>query len=831
MLRPLLRLLPQPSRRSGRKPTARRRLSLEPLEDRRLLAVWSATEDGAYFGNLDQHSLQYAYSQFGTGNDNMACGPTAATNSLVYLENAFPSLFGQSLIASAGHSMQGKSTYTTYDDWIYTAGGVLASPKYMNTTQAEGTYHDQFIWGLYKYTESVAGGKLSYAAEDYSSPKYWGNAPAPSGPPSWVKGGGPTWDFIYDGLNDSASVDVGLSYVGGGGHFISIKGMTWNDVADTGTLTFMDCWTGKTVTTDIYLNSGQIYTAYGSNGSYISSAEVLTPIDVPAVPTGQNAVADGTHAITVQWNSVDGARDYSLERWNPATVTWDQVYHGSATQYTDSGSHLRAATTYYYKICATNTAGDSAYTAAMSATTAPARPSGLSAALAGIRSVVLCWDASAGATSYTLERATSADGTYTHIYSGSATQYTDSSVPVSLGTTYYYRVKASNGSADSSYSAVTSIDPLRLVRRTLSEGDVAPSVPARNVLSAVSTSVFSQRTPVGGGAETSSILMPADLAARNAHPLSFFSLIGLPAQTGYLHAAASVVVSPEPQQAGQSLDQQPRPLVDDNSSKPSTLATAQRGDYRGPWATGTPDDLPPVLEEPDLANRDLSAFLDEITMLLAGITGDNRLPSAPIADASPAAAGRSGEVWAGAGVGSSGGALTWLAPTGPNARQNALLQLGSRMSPTSYLAPNAYRVGSSPAPYGGNAQNRNGEALLDGAAASRSPRRMPRDAYSNTTFQVTTADHHTIPLVRPELSDADSPTLNDEVLLHWQGAVDGSFVSPALAARVLVDGSPGTSPQRQTASPATAATESPSPSSTVPAASQAAPGPMPASYR
>ena len=281
MRRPLLLRLLQSLRPARPKPASRRPLFVEPLEDRRLMSVWSAAENLAYFGNLNQGSLDYAYPKFGTGDNNMACGPSAATNSLVYLQNAYPSLYGRSLIALAGHSMQGTGSYTPYDDWIYTAGGVLAT-KYMNTTNA-GTYDGDFTMGLYAYTNTVASGKVRYSAQDCWVPS-WGGS---SKPPSWVSGVTPTWNYLYNGLKNSADVLTMLTYVSSdGGHYVSAEGMTWNDATESGTLTFMDPGGGKSTTTSIRLSSGKLYTDYGgSNESWISALDVLVPVwPVPSPP-------------------------------------------------------------------------------------------------------------------------------------------------------------------------------------------------------------------------------------------------------------------------------------------------------------------------------------------------------------------------------------------------------------------------------------------------------------------------------------------------------------------------------------------------------------------
>jgi hypothetical protein len=262
--------------------------------------IFNVQENAGYFGTLNQHSLQYSYPSLGTGSNNMACGPSAATNSLIYLQNAFPSSYGNNLILSAGHDMDNDGSYTTYDNWIYTSGSGLASSSYMNTTLANGTWHDDFIWGLYKYVENKVPGMTSYSAEDYWSPTYWGNPPATYPPPSWVIGTTPTWDFLYNALNNSADVQVLFSYVNGGGHFVSITGMTWDNVQNSGTLNFMNPWDGQFESTNIRLSSGRMYTDYGgSNKSWIGEINALIP-STTDWKGGSSAATDWK--VAANWN-------------------------------------------------------------------------------------------------------------------------------------------------------------------------------------------------------------------------------------------------------------------------------------------------------------------------------------------------------------------------------------------------------------------------------------------------------------------------------------------------------------------------------------------------
>ena len=213
----------------------------------------------------------------------MSCGPAAATNSLLYLQNAFPNLFGTSLIRLAGGDMDGNGAYTGYDDLIYTAGSYLASSTYMNTTLTNGTWHDNLIWGNYRYLETNSAGGATFSAIDYWCPTYWGNAPATNPPPAWVSGGLPTWNYLYTGLSQSAAVEVLLSYVGGGGHFVSVTGMTWDDILKSGTLSYMNPWTGASDSTTMRLSGGTLYTDYGgTNHAWIGEVSVINAVPEPS---------------------------------------------------------------------------------------------------------------------------------------------------------------------------------------------------------------------------------------------------------------------------------------------------------------------------------------------------------------------------------------------------------------------------------------------------------------------------------------------------------------------------------------------------------------------
>lgn len=87
---------------------------------------------------------------------------------------------------------------------------------------------------------------------------------------------------------------------------------------------------------------------------------------------------------------------------------------------------------------------------------APATPTGL-AGVPGDGTATLSWNASTGATSYTLKRSTSSGGTYTDIYTGANLTYTDTGR--TNGTPYYYKVSATNTNGTSADSSVVSVTP------------------------------------------------------------------------------------------------------------------------------------------------------------------------------------------------------------------------------------------------------------------------------------------------------------------------------------------------------------------------------------
>ena len=134
----------------------------------------------------------------------------------------------------------------------------------------------------------------------------------------------------------------------------------------------------------------------------------------------------------------------------------------TSTSATDTG--LTNGTTYYYVVSAAFTGGpnaggesaNSSETSATTVTSAPLTPTGLTAT-PGNGQVALAWNASSGATSYRLKRATTSGGPYTLVASPTSTSLTDTGL--TNGTTYFYVVSAVNSGGESPDSPQVSARP------------------------------------------------------------------------------------------------------------------------------------------------------------------------------------------------------------------------------------------------------------------------------------------------------------------------------------------------------------------------------------
>ena len=224
-----------------------------------------------------------------------------------------------------------------------------------------------------------------------------------------------------------------------------------------------------TVTVTSYTNTGAkegttyYYKVKAANGagesaySNVVSGKVKSVTPKPAAPVVKigNSTASGKPMLT--WNAVSGAMSYKVYRAASQNGTYSLLGTVTATSYTNTGA--KAGTTYWYKVKAVNSAGESPYSNVVSGqvksvTPKPSAPVVKIGNSAASGKPMLTWNAVSGATSYKVYRATAQNGTYSLLGTVTATSYTNTGAKA--GTTYYYKVKAVNSAGESAYSNVVS---------------------------------------------------------------------------------------------------------------------------------------------------------------------------------------------------------------------------------------------------------------------------------------------------------------------------------------------------------------------------------------
>ena len=239
-----------------------------------LADIYDVTLPIEQFGNLCQHDVPV----FGS----WACGPTSATNGFVYLENAYPQLYGHSLVPLQDQDLNQDGSVNQYDDMIATVQ-LLGSDEYMRTATLGVTPRDLFVCEQARYIDERAPNTTVYAAQTIYTWPYHER-------PAWCEPVDPEWDFIYNGLDSGSAVTILVMWPGGG-HYLTLNGLHWNDADGNGvveqtenaTLDYMDPWTGEPGGVNFWFQGGHLRTNYVPGGHIRG---VFTVIPLPEPSTG-----------------------------------------------------------------------------------------------------------------------------------------------------------------------------------------------------------------------------------------------------------------------------------------------------------------------------------------------------------------------------------------------------------------------------------------------------------------------------------------------------------------------------------------------------------------
>jgi len=217
--------------------------------------------------------------------------------------------------------------------------------------------------------------------------------------------------------------------------------------------------TGVAVGTTYYYYVTAVNAVGESNRSNEVSATVLPP-QPPSPPRNLTGYSYNATAC-LKWEepaNTGNAQITNYRIYRGTTPSTETLYAitGNVLAYTDT--NVTTGNTYYYKVTAVNTAGESDFSNEVSvnvvAPAAPSPPRNL-AAYSGNNKAVLSWDvpASDGGSpikGYDIYRSTIAGSEVFYASGGNITTYTDTNV--SINTMYYYKVKAVNWFGVSDFS-------------------------------------------------------------------------------------------------------------------------------------------------------------------------------------------------------------------------------------------------------------------------------------------------------------------------------------------------------------------------------------------
>jgi len=195
--------------------------------------------------------------------------------------------------------------------------------------------------------------------------------------------------------------------------------------------------------------------AIGSSGTTSAFSTVVSRTCDCAQPTitVSNRASDGKPMVT--WEAVPGAVKYEVYRATSKDGTYSWMYTTTDTSYVNTLAV--AGNMYYYKVRAIGSSGTtSAFSTVVSRTCDCAQPTITVSNRASDGKPMLTWEAVPGAVKYEIYRATSKDGSYSLMYTTTATSYVNTLAVA--GNAYYYKVRAigSNSGATSAFSTVVS---------------------------------------------------------------------------------------------------------------------------------------------------------------------------------------------------------------------------------------------------------------------------------------------------------------------------------------------------------------------------------------
>ncbi len=275
--------------------------------------------------------------------------------------------------------------------------------------------------------------------------------------------------------NSNNEADFKIERSSGGSAFVQIATVSTNTVA----------YSDSGLSPDTQYTYRIRSTNLGGDSNYSNLANATTWPLPPSIPSNLVATAISTIQINLSW--IDGSVnetgfeiEHSLSVGGPYSLLATVGINGIA--YNDIG--LNTGTTYFYRVRAINSGGNSGYSNIGSATTLspppslPAIPGNLVATATSSSQTSLSWiDQSNNESGFKIERSMGGSN-YVQIAVVGANILTYGDVGLTESTLYSYRIRSTNSAGDSSYSNIASATTLVTV----------PSPPSKLAATAVSSS-------------------------------------------------------------------------------------------------------------------------------------------------------------------------------------------------------------------------------------------------------------------------------------------------------------------------------------------------------
>jgi hypothetical protein len=214
--------------------------------------------DASLVGSLDQTKTNWP---------KLGCGPTAAVNSFIYLQNQYPSVYGRSLVpgdAAVAANNLGLMMGTNNQTGTFWTNFILGKQAYLTanapgTTVIDGLY-DQFLLG----DTIPPGTKLPPNVK----PDIDEHSTMPQ--------------FLLSQLHDHE--DVEILFQGDLNHYVTLTSLTFDFGTNKGTIDYMDPLSGKLVTNVGIerFDSGSTLFLTGQSNVAIELAVAESPVPEPS---------------------------------------------------------------------------------------------------------------------------------------------------------------------------------------------------------------------------------------------------------------------------------------------------------------------------------------------------------------------------------------------------------------------------------------------------------------------------------------------------------------------------------------------------------------------